>query len=140
MSDDIPFDSKESRAIFDRISLSDDDRQKVLAAAGRRESIRSLASQVFFLRLCLNGRSLAIDDAERDGIRHYLDQIRLLIAATPAQSMEELGIKLAALDDREPLTAQNGNLRTMIEAGGRADVLRLAPQDAPRWMLDWSLT
>jgi len=82
------------------------------------------------------GASLAIDDAERDGIRHYLDQIRLLIAATPAQSMEELAIKLAALDDREPLTAQNGNLRTMIEAGGRADVLRLAPQDAPRWMLD----
>ena len=125
--------------IFDRISLSAEDAHRVLGAVARRRDLRGLASDVFFFSLCLQGRSPRISEAERAGIRHYVDLTRLLLAALPARA-EDLNLKLAALTPPDPLVAEHVNLRAMLEAGARADIQRLKLPNPPHWILEWAIT
>ena len=124
---------------FDHISLSDDQAHRVSCAFGRRRDLRSLASDALFFSLVLEGRSPRIDEAARAAIRHYVDLTRLLIAALPARE-EDLNLKLVALAPPDPLVAEHVNLRTMLEAGARADIQRLKLSNLPRWILEWAIT
>ena len=124
---------------FDHISLSDDQAHRVSCAFGRRRDLRSLASDALFFSLVLEGRSPRIDEAARAAIRHYVDLTRLLIAALPARE-EDLNLKLVALTPPDPLVAEHVNLRTMLEAGARADIQRLKLSNLPRWILEWAIT
>jgi hypothetical protein len=141
MSDDEFEDQPEN--IFDRLTLSKVDLKRLEAARRRRDQdLRSLVGDAFFFRACLEGRSPRIDASARQGIRAFIDEIRLLIAARPAEDQHDLFPKLAALGlhDREPLVSANANLRTMIEASARNDIGRLKIAAPARWILDWSLT
>ncbi len=126
--------------IFDRIKLSADDAARMQRALARPRDLRTLVGEVVFFSTCLAGRSRRIDDAARQGMRLHIDETKLLIAALPALDESALFSKLAALDDREPLVADNGNFRTMLEAGARADIARLQISNPPSWMLEWALS
>jgi len=124
---------------FDWISLTTDQAHRVNCAFSRRRDLRSLAADALFYSLVLEGRSPRIDEATRSAIRNYVDLTRLLIAASPARQ-EDLTLKLAALTPADPLVAEHGNLRMMLEAGARTDIQRLKLPNPPRWILDWAST
>jgi hypothetical protein len=137
MSHEEPFDPF---GVFRRISLSEDQADNFHRLSARRRGLYTLVSETILYSLILNGQSEAIDAAANAGLRHHIDETKLLIAAVAAHDEHELHAKLAALDEREPLVEANANLRCMLEAGARADILRLKPRNPPRWMLDWSLS
>ena len=139
MTDDSsdPFDPSEP---FHRVSLTDDQTAHFHRLSARRRELYPLASEIILYTLFLNGQSLAIDAAARAGLRHHVDETKLLVAALAARDENELNAKLAALHEREPLVETNRNLRAMLEAGARADILRLKPHNPPRWMLEWLLS
>ena len=136
MTDD-PFDPS---GIFRRVSLTDEQAAHFHQLAARRRNIYALTSESILCTLFIAGQSLEIDAAAYAGLRHNVDETKLLIAALAAGDENELHAKLAALDAREPLVEANVNLRAMLEAGARADILRLKPRRPPRWMLEWSLS
>jgi hypothetical protein len=136
MTDD-PFDPSE---LFRRVSLTEDQIAHFHRLNARRRELYPLVSETILYTLFLNGQSLAIDAAALMGLRHHIDETKLLIAALAARDENELNAKLAALHEREPLVETNRNLRVMLEAGARADILRLKPRNPPRWMLDWLLS
>jgi len=78
--------------------------------------------------------SAATDDALAG-----IEEVRSALGAMTAP-VGDVNAKLAALHEREPLVETNRNLRVMLEAGARADILRLKPRNPPRWMLDWLLS
>jgi hypothetical protein len=139
MTDDSsdPFDPSNA---FRRVTLTDDQAAYFRQLSARRRSLYPLVSEVILYTLFLKGESVSIDTASRAGLRHHIDETKLLIAALAARDEDELRAKLAALDEREPLVEANVNLRAMLEAGARSDILRLKPRNPPRWMLDWSLS
>jgi hypothetical protein len=125
---------------FDHIVLTDDQAHRVNCAFARRRDLRSLAGDALFYSLVLEGRSPRIDDAARTAIRNYIDLTRLLLAALPACDQSDLNLKLAALSPPDPLVVEHANLRSMVEAGARADIQRLKLPNPPRWILDWAIT
>jgi hypothetical protein len=139
MTDDSsdPFDPS---WVFRRVSLTGEQADHFRRLSARRRNLYALVSDTILFTLFIKGQNLNIDAAARAGLLHHVDETKLLIAALAAGDEHELHAKLAALDDREPLVEANVNLRAMLEAGARADILRLKPRNPPRWMLDWSLS
>jgi hypothetical protein len=135
-----PFDPNDARAVYDRISLTEEQLQHLYWMSTRRRDLRALLSEVVFFSGCLAGKSPRIDAAARFGLRHHIDETKLLMAALPARDENELCAKLAGLHERVPLVSDNLNLRPMLEAGARADISRLNPKNPPRWILDWALS
>ncbi len=97
----------------------------------RRRDLRALLSEVVFFSSCLAGKSPRIDAAARFGMRHHIDETKLLMAALPARDEMELHAKLAGLHERRPLVSDNLNFRPMLEAGARADISRLNSKIRP---------
>ncbi len=139
-NDDDDFPPPRDDNIFDRLSLAEADAHRIDCAAALDRDLRSLASDVLFLSLCLQGRSRRIDQAARARIRRYIDFARLLIAALPAGDGADLDLKLAALTPPEPLVAEHANLRAMLESGARADIQRLKLANPPKWIVEWMIT
>ena len=140
MPSDEPFDPDDARAVFDRLSLLDEQLQHLHWMSMRRRDLRTLLSEVVFYSSCLAGKSPCIDAAARFGMRHHIDETKLLMAALPARDEMELHAKLAGLHERQPLVSDNLNFRPMLEAGARADISRLNLKNPPKWILDWALS
>jgi hypothetical protein len=66
MSDEEPpFDPNDARAVYDRISLTEEQLQHLYWMSTRRRDLRALLSEVVFFSGCLAGRSPRIDAAAR---------------------------------------------------------------------------
>jgi hypothetical protein len=113
------------------------------AATARAHRLR--AREPDLNTLCFEARSLAwglassralIDEAARDGLRRYLDETRMIVAAMPAADADQLRVKLAALGALAPLAAAHGHLAVMLKAALREDFHRIDIANRPEWFVE----
>lgn len=84
-----------------------------------------LAGEVLKLHGILVGPVDGVPDEVLAGVATAIDLCRLLIAAMPAATGEDLGIKRMALADREPLLPGADLMPLLLDAALRADEYRL---------------
>jgi hypothetical protein len=129
-------DTSKFNLIFDWIGLTAEEAARFHWARTRKRGLSSLAGEAFFMMACLTGQSPKIDEGARQGMRHSLDELRLLMAALPAHDESSLTAKLAALDALEPLVQANAHFTLMLKVALRADIARFMPPELPSWFLE----
>jgi hypothetical protein len=87
--------------------------------------VQGLSAEIRRLRALLNAPSPKISAQALAGATIGIDIARLLIAATPAETLADLSFKELVLGDREPSVAETALLPVLLEASIRADRFRL---------------
>jgi len=112
-------------------------------ATARAHRIR--ARDVDLNTLCFEARCVSwaleesralIDETAVAGMRRYLDETRMIVAAMPATDVGSLGAKLAALGTLVPLASVHGHLTPMIKAALREDLRQIEIANPPNWFCE----
>jgi hypothetical protein len=72
-------------------------------------------------------------------IKQEIDETRLIVAAMPAQTVDELEAKCIMLDgdDAPPEFERHALIPVLAKASVQADLRRLRPKPAPEWARPW---
>ena len=109
---------------------------KHLGAIGARgRTVGNLACEIILYQHNLERCLHLFDEKAQRGLKHRLDETRLLLAMAWSSDEIDLNIKLMFLSNAEPSFPENRNLRAMALAGIQADIDRLCPNDS-RFQLD----
>jgi hypothetical protein len=119
--------------IFSRLSLSAPDAERFRASSRRSRDFGNLAVDIVFMESLLEARSPKIDAECFDGMKHSIDETRMLIAMIPAQTEHQLMTKVGFLAEFTPLVSANQNLAPMAIAAVRVDLFRLKITRTPAW-------
>jgi hypothetical protein len=127
--------------LFNRMKLNDETKAHLQWAISRPRNIQELLGELIIFRQYDEGNSIHIDSECKNGIRYTIDEIRALIAMTPARNDEDLAAKCLALTDPTPVVLAHGLLPIIARASVRADVFRLKPKrPLPDWLSKWIIS
>ena len=101
----------------------------------RTLDLSTLCYEACAIAWALDPSRALIDKAAMAGMRGYLDETRMIIAAMPATDADSLRAKLAALGSLDPLVSAHRHLPAMLKAALREDLRRIQLPNPPDWFV-----
>ena len=125
------FDSLEFRNLFTTV-WPDEATARAHRMRARTLDLSTLCYEACAIAWALDPSRALIDKAAMAGMRGYLDETRMIIAAMPATDADSLRAKLAALGSLDPLVSAHRHLPAMLKAALREDLRRIQLPNSAR--------
>jgi hypothetical protein len=134
MTDEL-YDSPELRKLIKTV-WPDEATARAHRTRARDVNLDTLCFEARCVFWALEESHTLIDEAAVAGMRRYLDETRMIVAAMPANDVGSLRAKLAALGTLAPLASAHGHLTLMIKAALREDLRKIEIANPPDWFCE----